>query len=384
MARTNLMIPERRLRLRMRALGKQTISAGQLAILYVSYMIGSSIINIPNPMIHFAGNMAWLSITVSALMGMLLLSLVLYLFRCYPDDEYTACLNRVYGRWIAGVFIVLLILMLFLMLAYIILDIGDFFTNTMMVETPMYVFNTLTIVVAAYTVYAGIEVMGRMFFLLMGSMMLAVVLIVFLAVPLTRTETLLPLFTEGIKPVLHGIYFSFGFPFGELFLFSVILPFVRKDSRRDAGKWLYAMTALSGFLLLIVILITVMTLGPLAGDRKFSLYAVARLIKVGNFMVGLEAIVGIALIAGSFTKATIVLFILNYVTARFFKLDDDKLLLPAISFITFLLSMTMFRTEDEFSFAVQVGWPFIVMTVGIVPLMLAALITLLRRNMGRR
>jgi len=378
------MIPERRLRLRMRALGKQTISAGQLAILYVSYMIGSSIINIPNPMIHFAGNMAWLSITVSALMGMLLLSLVLYLFRCYPDDEYTACLNRVYGRWIAGVFIVLLILMLFLMLAYIILDIGDFFTNTMMVETPMYVFNTLTIVVAAYTVYAGIEVMGRMFFLLMGSMMLAVVLIVFLAVPLTRTETLLPLFTEGIKPVLHGIYFSFGFPFGELFLFSVILPFVRKDSRRDAGKWLYAMTALSGFLLLIVILITVMTLGPLAGDRKFSLYAVARLIKVGNFMVGLEAIVGIALIAGSFTKATIVLFILNYVTVRFFKLDDDKLLLPAISFITFLLSMTMFRTEDEFSFAVQVGWPFIVMTVGIVPLMLAALITLLRRNMGRR
>jgi spore germination protein KB len=368
----------------MRALGKQTISAGQLAILYVSYMIGSSIINIPNPMIHFAGNMAWLSITVSALMGMLLLSLVLYLFRCYPDDEYTACLNRVYGRWIAGVFIVLLILMLFLMLAYIILDIGDFFTNTMMVETPMYVFNTLTIVVAAYTVYAGIEVMGRMFFLLMGSMMLAVVLIVFLAVPLTRTETLLPLFTEGIKPVLHGIYFSFGFPFGELFLFSVILPFVRKDSRRDAGKWLYAMTALSGFLLLIVILITVMTLGPLAGDRKFSLYAVARLIKVGNFIVGLEAIVGIALIAGSFTKATIVLFILNYVTARFFKLDDDKLLLPAISFITFLLSMTMFRTEDEFSFAVQVGWPFIVMTVGIVPLMLAALITLLRRNMGRR
>lgn len=377
------MIPERRLRLRMRALGKQTISAGQLAILYVSYMIGSSIINIPNPMIHFAGNMAWLSITVSALMGMLLLSLVLYLFRCYPDDEYTACLNRVYGRWIAGVFIVLLILMLFLMLAYIILDIGDFFTNTMMVETPMYVFNTLTIVVAAYTVYAGIEVMGRMFFLLMGSMMLAVVLIVFLAVPLTRTETLLPLFTEGIKPVLHGIYFSFGFPFGELFLFSVILPFVRKDSRRDAGKWLYAMTALSGFLLLIVILITVMTLGPLAGDRKFSLYAVARLIKVGNFMVGLEAIVGIALIAGSFTKATIVLFILNYVTARFFKLDDDKLLLPAISFITFLLSMTMFRTEDEFSFAVQVGWPFIVMTVGIIPLMLAALITSVKRKSGQ-
>ena len=367
----------------MKGLGKQTISAGQLAILYISFMVGSSIVYIPNPMIHFAGNMAWLSITVSALMGMLLLSLVLYLFRCYPDDEYTACLNRVYGRWIAGVFIALLILMLFLMFSYIVLGIGNFFNNTMMVETPMYVFNGLTIIVAAYTVHAGIEVMGRMYFLLTASMMLAVVVIVLLAIPSAKTEALLPQFAEGIKPVLHGIYFSFGFPIAELFLFSVILPFVRKDSRRDAGKWLYAMTALSGFLLLIIILITVMTLGPLAGDRKFSLYAVARLIEIGNFLLGLEAVVGIALISGSFMKATIVLYILNHVTVRFFKLDDDKLLLPAISFIAFLLSMTMFRSEAEFVFSIYVVWPFIVMTVGIIPLMLAALITFVKRKSGQ-
>jgi spore germination protein KB len=368
----------------MKAPGKQTISVGQLAILYISYMVGSSIINIPNPMIHFAGNMAWLSVIVSTLLGMLLLSLVLYLFRCYPDDVYTVYLNRVYGRWIAGVFTVLLILMLFLMLAYIVLGIGNFFTNTMMVETPMYVFNALTIVVAAYAVYAGIEVMGRMFFLLMASMMLAIVVVVFLSIPIARIEPLLPLFPEGIKPVLHGVYFSFGFPFGELMLFSVILPFVRKESRQQAGKWMYAMTALSGLLLNAVTVITLTTLGPLAGDRKFSLYAVARLIEIGQFLVGIEAVVGIALIAGSFMKAAVVLFILNAVMSRFFKLDDDKLLLPAISFIAFLLSMTMFRTESEFNFSVDVVWPFIVMAIGVGPLVLAALITFVKRRPGRR
>jgi len=45
-----------------------------------------------------------------------------------------------------------------------VLDIGKFFTNTMMVDTPLYVFNGLTIVTAAYAVRAGIEVMARMFF----------------------------------------------------------------------------------------------------------------------------------------------------------------------------------------------------------------------------
>jgi spore germination protein KB len=366
----------------MKAPGKQTISVGQLAILYVSFMVGSSVINVPNPMIQFAGNMAWLSIIVSAFMGMLLLSLVLYLFRCYPDDVYTAYLNRVYGSWIAGVFVVLFVLMLFLMFSYIILDIGNFFTNTMMVETPAYVFNALTIIAAAYAVHAGIEVMGRMFFLLMASMMVAVVVLIILAIPIARAEPLLPLFAEGFKPVLHGIYFSYGFPFGELFLFSVILPFVRKDSRQHAGKWMYAMTALSGLLLLTVIVITLTTLGPLAGDRKFSLYAVSRLIEVGQFLLGIEAVVGIALIAGSFMKATVVLFILNYVMSRFFNLDDDKLLLPVISLIAFLLSMTMFPTESELSFAVHVVWPLIVVT-GTGPLILAALITFVKRRLGK-
>ena len=362
---------------------KQTIGAGQLAILYLSFLIGSSVINVPNPMIRFAGNMAWLSIAASTLLGMLLLGLVLYLFRCYPDDIYTVYLNRVYGRWIAGVFVALLLLMLLLWFAYIVLDIGKFFTNTMMVETPMYVFNALTIVVAACTAQAGIEVMGRMFFLLTASMMLAVVVIAILSIPLARTETLLPLFADGIKPVLHGVYFSFGFPFAELFLFAVILPFVRQESRDRAGKWLYAMTALSGLVLLIVIVITEMTLGPLAGERKFSLYAVARLIRISQFMIGLEAIVGIALIAGSFMKATIVLYILNCVASRFFKLNDDQLLLPAISFNAFLLSMTMFRSEFEFTFAVEVTWPLLAMTVGAGPLVLAALITMVKRGFRR-
>jgi spore germination protein KB len=367
----------------MKAFGTQTISVGQLAILYVSYMVGSSMINVPNPMVQFAGNMAWFSLAVSTLLGMLLLGCVLYLFRCHPDDVYTVYLKRVYGKWIAGVITVLFLLMLLLMFAYIVLDIGKFFTNTMMVETPMYVFNSLTVVISAYAVQAGIEVMARMFFPLMGSMMLAVAVIVILAIPLGRVEMLLPLFPEGIKPVLHGIYFSFGFPFGELILFSVILPFVEKRSRRHAGKWMYAMTALSGFLLLTVILTTELTLGPLAGDRKFSLYAVGRLINVGQFLIGLEAIVGIALIAGSFMKAAIVLYILNNSASRFFNLDDDKLLLPAISFTAFLLSMTMFRSEAEFNFAVGVVWPLIVMLVGIVPLVLAALITMVKRGLGR-
>jgi spore germination protein KB len=365
-------------------LEKQTISVGQLAILYVSFMVGSSIVYIPNPMIQFAGNMAWLSLIASTLMAIILLSLALYLFRCYPDSPYPEYLNHIYGKWISAVVAILLMLMLYLMLSYIVLGIGNFLVNTMMVETPMYVFNGLTLITAAYTVHAGIEVMGRMFFLLLSSMLAFAMLIDIMAMPIARFETLLPLFADGMKPVLHGIYFSFGFPFAELFLFSALFPFVRQESRPSVGKWMYVMTAVSGLFLLGVVLLTIMTLGPLAADRKFSLYSVARLIQIGEFISGIEAIVGIALIAGSFMKATIVLFILNQVTVNFFKLKDEKVVLPFIAFMTFLMSVTMFQQESEFSYSVNDVWPMITLTVGIVPLILAAVITFMKRRINGR
>jgi spore germination protein KB len=253
----------------------------------------------------------------------------------------------------------------------------------MMLETPIYMFNALTIVVASYTVRTGIDAMGRMFFLLLCIMMFAVLMVLIYTIPLAKWDMLLPLFPEGFKPVLHGTYFSPGFPFAELFMFAVILPFVRKESRRRAGKWMYRMTAFSGLVLLVVTVLTVITLGPLADARKFSLYAVARLLKIGDVLVGIEAIVGIAMMVGSFMKAAVVLFILNCVTVRFFGLNDDKLLLPAIAFIGFLLSITMIHTESEFVFSVDIVWPILVLTLGIIPLVLAALITFVKRRPGR-
>jgi spore germination protein KB len=361
----------------------QTIGVGQLAILYMSFTIGSSIVNIPNPMIKFAGNMAWFSILVSMLLGMLILWCVLYLSRCYPDAAYIDYLRQVYGRWVTAVVIIALILMLYLMLAYIILDIGSFFINSMMVETPIYIFNALTLIVAAYTAHAGIEVMGRMFLPLIASIVVFIILIICFAAPIARTDPLLPLFANGMKPILHGIYFSFGFPFAECFLFALILPFLHKDRRDDAGKWMFVTLIISGILLIVVVIMTIMTLGPLAGDRKYSLYAIARLIQIGQFVVGIEAVVGIALIAGSFMKAAIVLFILNSVKTRLLNMNNDKILLPAIAFVTFLLSLTMFRAEAESNESVSVVWPLMTMTVGIGPLVIAAAITFIKRKLRR-
>jgi len=221
--------------------------------------------------------------------------------------------------------------------------------------------------------------MARMFLPLVVAMLAAVVVITMLSIPIARPEQLLPLFPEGIKPILHGVYFSFGFPFAEMALFAMLLPYVRKEGRKALVKWMTGTTVVNMLSLLFVIVVSVVTLGPLAAERKFSLYSVARLLEIGNFLEGTEAIVGYALIAGSYMKATLVLYMLNQITSSLLKTNGD-MLLPFKALISFMLSVTMFQNESEFNESVNVVWPLITMTVGMAPLLLMAVITFCKRS----
>lgn len=358
---------------------QQSISSGQMASLSISFLSGSAIVYIPKPLVAAAGNMAWLSLIIAIALGMLVLLCVLYLYRCYPELTLFEYAQQSVGKWMTMIMIIPFILMLFLMIPYIVVGIGSFFVSSMMIETPIYVFHALIILTSAMTVRAGIEVMARMFLMLLISMYGFIAIILLLSLPLYHPDQLLPLFPLGIKPVIHGIYFSFGFPFVEIVLFSMLLPYLRKEGRASVKKMMFGAMFISGIAFLLVILSTIMVLGPLAGERNYSLYAIARLIIIGNFLEGIEAVASFTLIAGSYMKATIVLFILNSLVSKLLKMDNNKLIIAIISFVCFLLSVTMFSKVSEYNEAVNVIWPLIMMTIGLIPILLITIVTYIRR-----
>ncbi|MDF2652576.1 MAG: spore gernimation protein, partial [Paenibacillus sp.] len=280
-----------------------TVSSRQMATLFLSFLTGSAIVNIPAPLTGAAKNAAWMSLWMANGLGMLLLSCILYLYRKYPEMTLIQYSRLAIGRVLTVILVIPFFLLSFMLLANIVVDIGGFFKSTMMRETPTYVFHLLVLFTAALTVRSGIEVMARMFTLLLITIFIFSAIVMLLTLPAYRVELLMPLFPKGFKPVLHGAYIAYGFPYAELILFSMVLPFVRKD-QEPLGKFMFTSLLISGFSLTLVIVCTIMALGPMAGNIKYSLFTLARLIELAEIIERVESVIGMALIAGSYMKAT--------------------------------------------------------------------------------
>lgn len=358
----------------------ETVSSGQMAVLFLSFMLGSAIINIPQPLTEAALNGAWVSLLISFGFGMLLLACIMYLYRKNPNYNLLDYSRKILGKWLTFALSIPIILLPLLQLSYIVIDIGGFFTDAMMRETPSYVFHAFILLVASLTVRAGIEVISRMFVLLLCYLIFFSVIVLILVFPFYQVENLFPIFPEGIKPVIHGTYMAIGFPYSEVVTFSFLLPFVHKENKYSLKLSMYTALLLHVFLLTLSILCTTMALGSLAGTFKFSLFELARLINIKEIITRIESFIGIALVVGSYMKATIMLFILKETLSQVLQLKDKRIVIFPLTFISLLLTLTMFKNEIEFVEAVFVGLPMLLFVILDIPLLFITVVIFFKGN----
>jgi spore germination protein KB len=154
-----------------------------------------------------------------------------------------------------------------------------------------------------------------------------------------QPKYLVPVLPDGIKPVLLGAYFSYGFPFSEVIIFSMLLPYVRREEHHLLKKGMFLALLVNGFYLIAVTLSTIMTFGPLAGERAYSMFEVARTIDLYEGIQRIESLIGYSLIVASYMKAVITFYILNITITHLFRLKDNLTLIFPLALVCFLFSM---------------------------------------------
>lgn len=60
------------------------------------------------------------------------------------------------------------------------------------------------------------------------------VVVLLFAIPEYQPEQLLPILPKGLTPVMAGAYYTFGFPYSEVFLFGMLLPFAAGKKLKKA------------------------------------------------------------------------------------------------------------------------------------------------------
>ncbi|MEI7024365.1 GerAB/ArcD/ProY family transporter [Paenibacillus sp. y28] len=358
---------------------RETISAHQLAVLFYAFMTGSAIINIPAPITALAQNGAWISLIIAIAAGFLFLACMLYLHRQYPTLTFVGHSREILGKYFTMLLFIPFVLFLMLLVSYIVIDIGAFFTTTMLRETPSYVFHLLILMIASLTARAGIEVMARMFPLLVYLMLGFTMLVLVFAYSNYHPEYLLPIMPSGIGPVLEGAYFLYGFPYGEIVVFAMLLPFVQRKEESALGKYMGTALLVNGLSLIIVTICSIMTAGPYSGEVKFSVFLIARVINVQDFVERVESVISLALVVASYMKTTIALFALNLACSQLLRLQNDRILFFPLTMCCFFLTLVSFKHEIEFAEMIRLQWPLVVAIAAGLPALVTTGVCLVKK-----
>ncbi|MGO4346078.1 endospore germination permease [Paenibacillus sp. MCAF9] len=362
---------------------KERISSIQMSMLFLFFMTGSSIVIVPAPLTNIAGNGAWISLLIASAIGMLLLAAILYLNRLAPELSLVEQSRSVLGKGLTFLILIPFSCVLLWNISGVVIEIGIFFKNTMMKETPTYAVSTLFFIMIGVTAMAGIEVLARMAAVLMFLMFGCIVLIWILVSNLYNPQYLLPVMPDGIGPILNASYVVYGFPYSEMVVFSVILSFVRKDENAQLRKHMYFALVINSLTLIASVISSIMVLGPLSGDLKYSLYQLARLISFQEVIERIESIIGFSLIIGFYFKASILLLILIKMLKELLGLKNERLVVFPVAFICLMLSLTTYTKESQLEEFVNVTWPLLNNLAYTLPVLLILVLTVIKHHRKR-
>ncbi|WP_338551572.1 GerAB/ArcD/ProY family transporter [Paenibacillus sp. KS-LC4] len=358
---------------------KQKISSFQMGVLFFVFMTGSSIIFVPGPLIGKAGAAAWLSLLLSGLVGFGILMMLLYLYRRFPGLDYIDYSRRLMGNGLTVLLGLLTISYLLQMQAAIVIGVGQFMIGAMMRETPMYAFTSLIFLIAGLTARAGIEVIARMFTLIMLLTSFFIAIVLLFAIPVYQPDQLLPILPKGLTPVFAGAYYTFGFPYSEVFLFGMLLPFAAGPKvQKKLMMSLSISFALNLIVLCAVTLCSLMVFGSSAGAGPYVLYSIARLIEFQEIFQRVESIIGMSLILGSYMKATLALYVLSLFITKLCGMKDNNVLIMPLALTGFLLGLVTYDSTTQWGHIVTEIHPLWTGFVLLIPLLIVMTIAIFR------
>lgn len=305
---------------------------------------------------------AWI-VTLIGMIGGMILFLIYYKMYCYyPDMLPTEYVQMVIGKWPGRAVAFLYMLYNVYIAARVLGDFGAMLLTFAYIETPLFIANTLMILVAIYSVAKGIEVLARtgeiflvFIYFLAGSGVLLV-----LISGVIDMHNLQPVLEEGWKPIFKtALKETIYFPFGELLVLTMIMPYLR-DSKKLRNAGLLAILV-SGVSLAMVMVFNISILGvDLTSRSQFPLLSTIQTIQVADFLERLDVYFMIALIVGGFFKVCLFLYAAVIGTANIFNIKPASRLSYPLGLVVLILSMTMASSFPEH---LKEG-------IGIVPLLL--------------
>ncbi|HWK22847.1 MAG TPA: GerAB/ArcD/ProY family transporter [Ureibacillus sp.] len=325
---------------------KAKISAYQLLVLIFLFEIGSAILV---PLATEVKQDAWLAVLLGLAGGCCLFWIYHSLYSYYPDIPITEYMQRILGSFLGKVLAFFYVLYFMYIAARVLRDFGEMLIIVFYPETPLFVMNVLMVLVVVYTIRKGIEVIartGELLFIIM--MLIGISCIVLITVSgIIDISNLEPLLEEGLMPVIKTAFTqTLFFPFGEVIVFAIILPYLNQPSK--AMKTGLLALGLSGLILSLIMAMNISVLGEnLISRSHFPLLSTIQSIEFAGFLQRLDIVFMLSTVIGGFFKIILFFYASIAGTANLFNIKNSTQLAYPLGVLLLVISITIASNFSE-------------------------------------
>jgi len=357
------------------------LSALQLMLLLFITVFTTAEFVVPAPTALHAGSDMWFAPIWSIPAGIIACGLAYRLHRLYPGQNVMEFLPQLLGK-IPGKLVGLLIVVSNLQIASLVLrEYVEYIMGSFLDSTPMIVIAATVILVCAYAVHGGVEVLGKCSLIFVPLAVITLFVTLLFLLPDLEVRNALPFMENGPFPSITGSYVSQGW-LSELWVATFFLPFLPARSRP-----LRAMVGTVFVTVLSLVLINSVSLflfGVLTKELNYPILVAVRYVSYTNFIEHMEAAGMAVWVLALILKLSVFYYASVVSTARLFSLPNYQPLTLPIGGVIMTTALFLFPNRETMAKFLSTEAPVIFLSSNILlPLLLWVIAEIRRKPAGK-
>jgi spore germination protein KB len=334
---------------------KIQISAKQYLLLIITYVLSTADISLPAFVAQEAKEDSWISVIIGTIFALIVVNILVTLALKFPSKTIVEYACDIVGKPI-GKIIGISFVFYFLQVSWsVIRELDEIFGAAFNSDAPVVIYGIVTIIVAAFAVYKGLEVIARVNEILLP---IAIIILLFLAtinINNINLNYLLPVFYNGYIPSLKG-----GLLIQTWLIETVILllltPYVKeKEKIRKYSNIAIIVLGLS----FMIGIFTITIFGPeLTSKLIYPALEFVRNSSIGPYIQNLDILIMIFWLPGMFVKIALSYYLGVQCLSQVINSKSQNSLIIPTGIMILVFSSATAKTFTEYAHFLKYYLPF--------------------------
>ncbi len=319
-----------------------------IAILCSCAILSKYLVILPEYMVKYVGNAAWINVLAKCALATLSLTVILILYKPFAPMSLGDICSVYLGKG-TGVFFSYIYVIAFTLFNAILLRLLAEALSTVIATTAPDEFFALFILAPVFVAaYSGTSPTRNLCCIIFPFVVATFLTVCLALLPHYRVENIMPIFGTDTKKLVDGI-FTKHFGFMETILLFFFAPKLGdfRQIKKSAALTFIIITSVSVIFTLAYCLTV-----PYPASKDFFLpfYQMTRMIKSGAFLQRLEPIVVFVWTSFVMCSMSVIIAVASKIASRTSPKGTDKSFTPVITLITFFVSMIPASESSAFLF----------------------------------